>query len=356
MSGQQQSERQQSESEQPQWEQSEWEQPEWQQDARAGDRVDERLARLLDPGPRHASDEFEDLDDLGQESDGDWLTGAGLVRPSAPTAAVPGSGIGLVRRLLAERLGGGSFGRSQLAVIVVIVLLGLGLAGWSVLRARPVALASAAPTVGVSTPTPSASATPGQPSPAAVGAPVAPTTAASPTAAASSAVPMIKVQVLGAVRHPGVVALPAGSRVVDAIDRVGGTTKSAVLGDLNLAQPLADGQQIFIARQQGQSQVRNPVAVPPAESGADPTGSTGGAGGSASGGSSSESPAAGQPIDLNTATLDQLDQLPNIGPVTAQKIIDWRTQHGHFDSVDELEEVEGIGPKTYADLAPLVTV
>ena len=77
--------------------------------------------------------------------------------------------------------------------------------------------------------------------------------------------------------------------------------------------------------------------------------------GSGSSGSGVASPPV-DPVDLNTATVAELDQLPGVGPVTAQKIIDWRTQHGHFDSPEELEEVDGIGPKTYADLAPMVTV
>jgi competence protein ComEA len=80
------------------------------------------------------------------------------------------------------------------------------------------------------------------------------------------------------------------------------------------------------------------------------------AGSATSGSDGTASPPAGQPVNLNTATADQLDQLPGVGPVTAQKIIDWRTQHGRFDSPEELEEVDGIGPKTYADLAPMVTV
>lgn len=318
------------------------------------EQVDERLARLLGPGPRHAGSEAGDWD---EEAGTDWLSEAGDV-PSMPPAAIraPASGIGFVRRLVAERFGAWSFGPSQLAVILVIVMLGLGLAGWSVLRARPVALASGSP---------SPSSSPGSPTPTARASTVAVPAAAGSTAAsqtpgvvASSAAPMIKVHVLGAVKHPGVVALAPGARVQDALDRAGGPNRSAALGDLNLAQPLADGQQIFIARHGGTSEVRDPVAVPPGGAAAS-TSSTGtsGTGTAGSGGSDgAESPPAGQLVNLNTATVDQLDELPGVGPVTAQKIIDWRTQHGRFDSPEELEDVDGIGPKTYADLASMVTV
>jgi len=325
--------------------------------------VDERLARLLGPGPRHAGvgTGWEDLDpgvpDQSDETtEVDWLDDAGPVRPPMPVAVgrAPATRFGVVRRLLAERFGAWSFGPSQLAVIGVIVLLGLGLAGWSVLRARPVALASdspAASSAGTPAATPKASTST---VPAAAGQSAA--AGHTPAAPASSAAPMIKVHVLGAVKHPGVVALPAGSRVQDALDRAGGTKKSAALGDLNLAQPLADGQQVFIARHGGTSEVRNPVAVPPGGTTASgPADSPTGSGTSGSGGSGGTSPAAPL-VNLNTATVDELDQLPGVGPVTAQKIVDWRTQHGRFDSPAELQEVDGIGPKTYADLASMVTV
>jgi competence protein ComEA len=159
---------------------------------------------------------------------------------------------------------------------------------------------------------------------------------------------VIKVHVLGAVRRPGVVELSAGSRVQDALDRAGGLTASAHLGNLNLAQPLGDGQQVFIGRGGDRSEVREPDASltrPPVAGGADA---------GAPGGGSPASPPG--PVDLNTATPEQLDQLPGIGPVTAQKILGWRQQNGRFHSVEELQEVDGIGPKTFADLQPLVTV
>ncbi|MBA8795863.1 comEA protein [Friedmanniella endophytica] len=156
--------------------------------------------------------------------------------------------------------------------------------------------------------------------------------------------------VLGAVRRSGVVRLPIGSRVADAIARAGGIVGGAKLGRLNLAQPLGDGQQVFVARRgdPGSSEVRDPVSTAP-------TGA-GGRAGSAVGSPSASGSPAGAPVDLNTATEADLDALPGVGPVTAGKIIAWRTAHGRFSAVAELQEVDGIGPKTFAELAPHVTV
>ena len=137
------------------------------------------------------------------------------------------------------------------------------------------------------------------------------------------------VDVAGKVRRPGIVTLPAGSRVQDAIRRAGGPRPGVVLTSLNLARLLVDGEQVLV----GQPVV--PGVAP-----------------SAAGGS----PAAGALVNLNAAGLSELDTLPGVGPVTAQKILDWRTQHGTFTSVDELLEVDGIGDKTLADIAPHVTL
>jgi competence protein ComEA len=147
----------------------------------------------------------------------------------------------------------------------------------------------------------------------------------------------VVVHVAGAVRRPGLVELPGGARVSDAVEAAGGATRKADLTSVNLARPLVDGEQLLVLRR---GQAGGPVA------GA--AGPPGGAGGPAG--------PAGAPIDLNTATLQQLDGLPGVGPVLAQRIIDWRTEHGRFATVDELTEVSGIGERTLADLRSAVRV
>lgn len=138
----------------------------------------------------------------------------------------------------------------------------------------------------------------------------------------------VVVDVAGKVRRPGVATLPAGSRVIDALKRAGGARHGVDLSTLNLARVLVDGEQILV----GVAPVGGAAgAVPPAS-------------GSAA------------LVNLNTSTLDQLDALPGVGPVTARKILDWRTDHGRFSTVDELLEVDGIGAKTFAEIAPHVTL
>jgi competence protein ComEA len=134
------------------------------------------------------------------------------------------------------------------------------------------------------------------------------------------------VHVVGAVRSPGLFRLDEGSRVDDAITAAGGPKPKAALELVNLASPVADGQQVVV----------------PAR----------GAGGTAAGTASSPAPASR--VHLNTATLEELDTLPGIGPVTAQAILDYRTEHGAFSSVEELDAVSGIGPATLAELKELV--
>jgi competence protein ComEA len=205
------------------------------------------------------------------------------------------------------------FSRMHVGVIGVLLILGLITAGWLLLRARPVAVASPGELVTMSTPVQSA-----------------PT--ASPTTGKRAT--MLVVHVLGAVRHPGLVKLPENSRVQDAIDAAGGLTGRADPGELNLAQPLADGQQVVIG------------------TAGDPTGEV--RDGRESGAGSSPSVTA--TLDLNHANQAQLEQLPGIGPVTAGAILAWRQQHGRFSRIEELQEVDGIGPKTYAQIAPHVRV
>ncbi|HEX2306800.1 MAG TPA: ComEA family DNA-binding protein [Jatrophihabitantaceae bacterium] len=200
--------------------------------------------------------------------------------------------------------------RRGVAGVALAVLLSAGFTGWRVLAARaravPVpatALASAVPLV----------ATSGR------------------TAVSSSRGPsgqVVVVDVVGRVRHPGLVRLPAGSRVDDAVRAAGGAVPRTDLTGLNLARILVDGEQIAVGIA---------VRVPPP-------------------GTSGSSGAGAGLINLNSATAEQLDSLPGIGPVLAQRILDWRTEHGRFVSVDQLREVSGIGEAKFADIRGLVTV
>ena len=143
--------------------------------------------------------------------------------------------------------------------------------------------------------------------------------------------PLLVVDVAGAVRRPGLYRLPQGSRIAAAIARAGGATRRADESLVNLAAPLADGEQVLVPSSIGGMSAASSTASP--------------AGGGA--------PAA--PVDLNSATAEQLDTLPGVGPVTAQKIVDYRQQHGPFTSVEDLDAIPGIGPSRIADLKGLVT-
>ena len=147
----------------------------------------------------------------------------------------------------------------------------------------------------------------------------------------ASSAPRLVVYVVGAVRHAGLVHVPEGARVADALERAGGPSRRADLTLVNLAAPVADGQQVVIPAR---------VTAP------------GAARGNAAGGAAA---AAGAKVSLASATLEQLDALPGIGPVTAQKILDWRQSHGPLRSVDDLDAVPGIGPARIEQLRDLVT-
>ena len=154
--------------------------------------------------------------------------------------------------------------------------------------------------------------------------------AAPPAQTATAAPTQLIVDVVGAVRRPGLYRLAQGARIADAVARAGGTTRHASLSLINLAAPLADGEQVVVP---GKG-----VAVASAPSTPGPAGAASPSG----------------PVHLNSATLDQLDSLPGIGPVTAQKILDYRQKHGAFATVDELDAVPGIGPARMDQLKDLV--
>ena len=159
---------------------------------------------------------------------------------------------------------------------------------------------------------------------------------------AASPSPDVVVYVCGAVRTPGVVRLPAGARVTDALELAGGPTAKAELAAVNLAAPVSDGQQILVP-ERGAA-----VAAAPASSGS-----------SAATGSVSVSPGGAAPgalININTASLEELDSLDGVGPSTAQKIIDYRTENGGFKTIDEIKEVPGIGDAKFAAMKDSITV
>ncbi|HQF96680.1 MAG TPA: helix-hairpin-helix domain-containing protein [Microthrixaceae bacterium] len=148
----------------------------------------------------------------------------------------------------------------------------------------------------------------------------------------------VVVHVAGAVAAPGLVTLPAGSRVADAVARAGGLRADADGDRINLAAPVSDGVRVFI-----------PVVGQP-----DPPLAVAVTGGPAESASATPSPT--QPLDLNTATAEQLEALPGVGPSTAAAIVAYRTEHGQFRSVDELQEVRGIGPAKFEAVESSVTV
>lgn len=151
----------------------------------------------------------------------------------------------------------------------------------------------------------------------------------SPSGSAASSGGEVVIDVEGTVKHPGIVTLPAGSRVHEAVAKAGGVRGSVDTAALNMARVLTDGEQILVGVE--------PVAGAPAAGSSAPAGTQGGR------------------ISLGSATLEQLDTLPGIGPVTAQAILDYRTEHGHFTSVDDLLDVKGIGEATLADIRDRVT-
>lgn len=213
------------------------------------------------------------------------------------------------------------FGRAHASILGVIVMVAVVFTGSRVMAARghdvePVAVTTAAPQS--SDPTAMApSASPLSPS-------------SSPT--------LLLVHVLGAVNAPGVVSVMTGARVVDAIAAAGGLRADADPAELNMAALVFDGAQIVIGTiTQPRGEMRTDAGSPQVPGEMSGAGTT-------------------PTLNLNTATVQQLESLPGVGPVTAARIVAWREANGGFTRVEELQEVDGIGPKTYASLAPLVHV
>jgi competence protein ComEA len=230
--------------------------------------------------------------------------------PSGPLDAGRHRAPGPVLRLDPGRPGARALWLAAVGAVVVLLVL-----TW---LARP-----------TPTPVPAAGPVPGSaPAPA----DAVPAEGNRPSTAPSTGTPgTVVVSVVGQVARPGLVTLAEGARVADAVEAAGGLLPGADAGTVNLAAPLADGQQVA-------------VGVPGSTGPAGPAGPAGG------------SPGAGGPVDLNTAGAAELEALPGVGPVLAQRILDHREQHGPFGSVEELEDVPGIGPAIYDGLADSVTV
>lgn len=249
--------------------------------------------------PSHASDGLSHADDIPSEGGvpshaGDVLSAgpAGSARLTGPGAFDPGR-------------------RGVRAIAVVAVVVVLGAAGWAWMsrpRTEPVAPSVAPATASAALPMPSGSGS------VAGGAEVV-------------------VAVAGKVRRPGLVRLPAGARVADALDSAGGPLPGVDVSLLNLARKVTDGELILVG------------VTPPA-----------GATAAGAGPGQAHSGAVGGKVNLNTATVAQLDALPGVGPVLAQRIVTHREQHGGFRSVGDLRQVNGIGDARYEDLKDLVTV
>ncbi|MFX4285121.1 helix-hairpin-helix domain-containing protein [Janibacter sp. G349] len=233
---------------------------------------------------------------------------------------------------LPSTLAGGRYGVSRQAIVGVALVVAVAVA---MLAGRTVLARQDAAPQPVTTSPAGAVAASGEPD----GEPTTAPAGASATPGAAPTTAGVTVHVVGQVRRPGMVTLDAGARVADAIEEVGGATRRADLDGVNLARLLVDGEQVVVPK---------PGETPPAGA---PS-----AAGTPGGAPAGAAPAAGAPVNLNTADLATLETLPGVGPVLAQRILDWRTEHGSFTAVEELGEVSGIGDKIYAQLAPEVTV
>lgn len=244
--------------------------------------------------------------------------------------------------------------RAHLSAIGVVLVLILVVVAVQLMRSRPTEIAATQPVLAASG-SPQSSASPVNSTP-------------DPNTMAPATPSSIRVHVIGRVNDPGVHEISANGRIIDAIDAAGGMASGAHPGSLNMAQPVCDGCQILIPAS-GNGKVIAPSGVQggggspggqPAPSGA--TGGSGALAGAAAapgvvnGAATQGGPASGDLVDLNTATVEQLQTIDGVGPVMAERIFTWRQEHGRFTSVDELQEIDGIGPKKFAKLKDRVRV
>lgn len=287
-------------------------------------RLDVLLAEL-GGAPPALSDQHEDGPDRPAGApDRPPPRGRHAHRPLPPGARLSGW---LQDRLPVTLQGRVALGPAQVGVVALLLACGVLWAAWT--TGRSGGELSAAPQPVVAPP----SATRSEP-PAASGTATDTTPlAVAESQAAPATGPELVVDVQGTVRRPGIVVLPDGSRVVDAVKAAGGYTgRRSRLAHLNLARPLVDGEQILVGR------AAPVVAVPSALAGAPAPSGPGGL------------------VSLNTADQVTLETLPGVGPVTATAILQWREENGPFTAVDQLLEVSGIGEKTLAEIAPYVTL
>ena len=240
----------------------------------------------------------------------------------------------LPRALQGARVSGPAAAALGMALVVVVAAVVLGVrVAWAKASSAPEPVGSSAVSAGGgSALARRASAPPGFSSHATTGGPGGP----DGPGGVPSGPQQLVVHVVGQVKRPGVVLLRPGARVRDAVAKAGGALPGADLAAVNLARVVVDGEQVRVPRP-GEAV----SAADAASSGADGAGAAGSAGGL---------------VNLNTASESALEELPGVGPVLAQRIIDWRTEHGRFTSVDELAEVSGIGEKMFAQLQGKVTV
>ena len=239
------------------------------------------------------------------------------VVPSPGRHASRRPGRGIADALPPTLRGRVALGPAQLALVAALVAVGLGVTAWWVIRGDAHEVAAPAlstPAGGLATPAVPVASESGSASP-------------DPGETGDT----VTVDVTGKVRKPGIAVLDAGSRVIDALEAAGGARPGVDLTALNLARLLVDGEQIVVG-------VAAPSGVAGATAPLPPDATT------------------GPLVNLNTADQALLETLPDVGPVTAEAIIAWRTEHGGFTAVDELLEVDGIGDATLAELTPHVTV
>ena len=235
-------------------------------------------------------------------------------------------GRGWVARVRADPGRAGAIGLAIVAALAVLVTV------FTLVRDRPAPVMSAKlpPVEKASTSSPRSSASPAADQPANPDRPVV-------------------VSVVGLVRTPGLVTLAPGARIADALQAAGGAVNGADTIGLNMARPLGDGEQIVVglAPVSGQPTALGARWLPGPTPRNEPVPTPG---------SGSVKPKAGEVLDLNTATVEQLDALPGVGPITAAAIVAWRQANGKFTSVDQLADVDGIGPARLDKLRPLVRV